>query len=114
MSKSSLNLDENIACVLCYAFWWVGGLIILFLEKDNKTIRFQAAQSIIIFGGFYVFQMIFGYSVFIGAGFSIFRLFNLAAMILWIFLMIKSYQKQYIKIPVVSELAETLLKKVNL
>lgn len=113
MSKSTLNLDENIACVLCYAFWWVGGLIILFLEKENKTIRFQAAQSIIIFGGIYLLQIIFGYSLFVGVGFSLFRLVNLAAMILWVFLMVKSYQKQYIKIPVVSELAETLVKKIK-
>ncbi len=47
---TSLGIDERWERVLCYAFWWVGGLILLFVEQKNETVRHHAKQSVIIFG----------------------------------------------------------------
>ena len=47
MSKTSLNIEENIEALLCYVLTWVTGLLFLILEKDNKFVKFHAMQSII-------------------------------------------------------------------
>jgi uncharacterized membrane protein len=47
---TSLGIDERWERVLCYLFWWVSGLILLFAEQKNETVRHHAKQSVIIFG----------------------------------------------------------------
>jgi len=50
MEKTSTGLQENIAGLLCYVLGWVTGIIFLFIEKENKFVRFHAVQSIVVFG----------------------------------------------------------------
>ncbi|MEE8194196.1 MAG: hypothetical protein V3T73_01680 [Dehalococcoidales bacterium] len=50
MGKSSTGLDENVAGLLCYVLGWVGGLVFILIEPENKFVRFHAMQSIIVFG----------------------------------------------------------------
>ena len=49
MAKTSMNLEENVAGALCYVIVWITGIIFFFLEKENKTVRFHAMQSILTF-----------------------------------------------------------------
>lgn len=46
---TSVGLDERIERVLAYAFGWLSGLILFFLEK-NRNVRWHAAQSMVTFG----------------------------------------------------------------
>src|SRR5262249_34352590 len=48
---TSTGVDARLAAVLGYAGWWITGLIFLFLERDNRAVRFHAAQSLVVFGG---------------------------------------------------------------
>ncbi len=112
MNKTSMGLDENIACFLCYLFGWVSGLIIFLIEKDNKLVRFHAAQSIVIFGALSIFQVIFGYGFILGAG--LFRLLYLAALVLWVLLLVKAWNREYYKLPIVGDIAENLSKNVKI
>jgi len=48
--KSSTGLDENLAGVFCYLFWWVSGLVFAVLETRSKFVRFHALQSIYALG----------------------------------------------------------------
>ena len=48
-AKTSMGLEENVAGALCYALIWITGIIFFFMEKENKTIRFHAMQSILTF-----------------------------------------------------------------
>jgi uncharacterized membrane protein len=50
-SPTSLGIDERWERVLAYAFIWVSGLILLFVEHRNQTVRRHAMQSVIVFGG---------------------------------------------------------------
>ena len=50
MGKTSTGLEENVASMLCYVLGWVSGLVFFLLEKENKTVRFHAMQSIVTFG----------------------------------------------------------------
>ncbi len=47
--KTSMNMDEKMASMLCYVLTWLTGLIFYFMEKKNKTVRFHALQSILTF-----------------------------------------------------------------
>src|SRR5262245_39697881 len=43
--QSSLGMAPNLAAALSYI--WIVGLILFFLEKENKFIRFHAMQSVL-------------------------------------------------------------------
>jgi len=120
-SKTSTGLDQNIAGLLCYLLGWITGIIFLLIEKDNRFVRFHAVQSIIVFGGVTVISIVisilsgmiwaiggpFGVlSVLLGA---ISTIIWLIALILWIVLMVKAYQNEYFKLPVVGDMAEQQL-----
>jgi len=53
-SKKPL-LPENVAGVLCYALFWVSGVILLLTDK-RRYVRFHAAQSIAVFAGLQVLR----------------------------------------------------------
>ena len=47
---TSTGVDARLSSVLCYAGWWVTGLVFLFAERRHSGVRFHAAQSIVVFG----------------------------------------------------------------
>ncbi|MFC1921266.1 DUF4870 domain-containing protein [Chloroflexota bacterium] len=104
MKKTSIGLDENIAGLLCYALAWVSGLVILLLETENKIVRFHALQSIITFGVLMVAGIILGWIPVIGILTS--WAISVLGFILWIVLMVKSYQGVKYKLPLVGDYAE--------
>ncbi|HLF17737.1 MAG TPA: DUF4870 domain-containing protein [Candidatus Omnitrophota bacterium] len=103
LGKSSTGIQPNVAGLLCYLAGFITGIIFLVLEKENKFIRFHAMQSIIAFGGIFVLQI-----AFVTLVFTIFLvpILNIVGLILWVILMIKAYQGEMFKLPVVGELAE--------
>ena len=102
--KTAMGLDENIEGALCYLLGWVTGLIFYLLEKNNKFVKFHAMQSIILFLGVTVVVVIFMWIPFFG--WIIDSLIGLLAAILWIVLMIKAYQGEKFKLPIVGDIAE--------
>ena len=108
MAKTSMDLEENIASLLCYVLGWVTGLIFILVEKKNQVVRFHAMQSIIVFGSFSIISIIFTPFLWIFAS-----LLGLLAFILWIILIIKAYQGGIYKLPVAGDLAEKWASKVS-
>jgi uncharacterized membrane protein len=104
MAKTSTDLDENVAGLLCYVLGWVTGLIFFLIEKKNKFVRFHAMQSIIVFGVLFVAGFIIGFIPFIGL--VIGWLISVLALVLWILLMVKAYQGVKFKLPWAGNLAE--------
>jgi uncharacterized membrane protein len=102
--KTSIGLEPNVAGLLCYVLWWVSGLVLLLLEKENKFVRFHAIQSIIVFGAVTVLNIILPYIPFIG--WALASIVGLAAVVLWIILMIKAYQGEMFKLPIAGPIAE--------
>lgn len=49
MVKATFGLDENVASAACYVLGWLTGIIFFLMEKDNKTVRFHAMQSVLTF-----------------------------------------------------------------
>jgi uncharacterized membrane protein len=105
MAKTSTGLEENVAATLCYVLGWVSGTIFLLLEPDNKSIRFHAIQSIIIFGIFTIAYIIFW--LLPHPVDHILRWITAAiAFIPWVVLMVKAYQGEKYKLPWAGDQAE--------
>src|SRR4030042_3007776 len=46
--KSSTGMEPKIAVLLAYLFSWLGGLIIWLIEKENKFLKWNALQAMIL------------------------------------------------------------------
>ena len=108
MSNTSTGLQENVASLLCYVLGWVTGIVFLIIEPNNKTIKFHALQSIIVFGAIFVVYIIIVWIPFIG--WIISWILGVIALILWIVLMMKAYQGVKYKVPIAGDLAEKYAK----
>ena len=103
------GLEENVASTLCYVF--IGAIIFLVLEpyNKNKNIRFHAFQAIFTFLG--LIAISFGLMIMSAIlpwwmTAPVWMVYQLGTFVLWIFLLVKTYQNQKIVLPVVGPLAE--------
>jgi uncharacterized membrane protein len=112
-SGTGKALESNIAALLCYLLWIVGGIIFLVLEpyKNDKFVRFHAFQSIFLSIAFIVFLVVWDGilgSLFSGAWLilgPIGIIVRLGVLILWLFLMYKAYNNEKFMVPFIGELA---------
>jgi uncharacterized membrane protein len=102
--KTSMGLEPNLAGLLCYVVGWINGLIFFLAEKENKSVRFHAMQSIVTFGTLTIAGIIISFIPFVG--WIIGWLIWVLAIVLWIVLMIKAYQGEMFKLPWAGSFAE--------
>lgn len=102
--KCANGMQANLAALLSYLLGFITGIIFYVIEKDNKFVRFHAMQSIITFGVLFVLNTIFAFMPVIGSVLA--PIVGIIALILWIILMIKAYQGEDFKLPIVGEIAE--------
>jgi len=121
LGKTSTGMQANIAALLSYVLGWITGLVFFLIEKENKFVRFHAMQSIIVFGGLTVLQIVIGIFIgllnvihlyFLSSVFALlYPVLGLAWLVLWILLMVKAYQGEKFKLPVVGDIAEKQIEK---
>ena len=104
MAKTSIGLEENIEGALCYILFFVTGIVFYVLEKDNKFVKFHAMQAILVFLPAWIIVILLGWIPFLG--WIIAGLIALLTVILWLILMLKAYQGEKFKLPVVGDIAE--------
>ena len=102
--KTSSGMNQNVAGLLCYVAGWITGLIFFLIEKENRFVRFHAMQSIITFGGLTVLFIVLGMIPFLNL--VLVPILAILQLILWIVLMVKAYQGQLFKLPVIGDMAE--------
>jgi len=102
--KCSNGMPANIAALLSYLLGFITGIIFYMIEKDNKFVRFHAMQSIITFGALFALNTILAFIPVIGWRLS--PIVGVIALILWIILMIKAYQGENFKLPIIGDLAK--------
>jgi uncharacterized membrane protein len=109
--KATFGLDENVASAICYLLIWITGLIFYLVEKENKMVKFHALQSVITFLPLQIIYWVLSY-VFWWSGITsiLTILVGLIMFILWIVLMIKAYQGERYKLPVVGDIADNATK----
>jgi len=127
-AKSSTGLDENLAALLSYIVGWISGLVFFLIEKDSRLVRFHAMQSILlnvvaaVLGiGIWILAAFTGLvvSYFSGIlGFLLSLLLGLVGFVVGIGILvgvviclIKAYQGQYFKLPVIGNMAEKFSAK---
>jgi len=111
--KTSIGLDENVEGALCYVLGFITGIVFLIIEKDSKFVKFHAFQSILVFFALWVLNMIVSallgailpWSMF-GIVTGLVSLISLAGFIIWIVLILKAYQGEKFKLPVIGDIAE--------
>jgi uncharacterized membrane protein len=126
--KSSTGLDENIAALLSYVFGWVSGLIFFLIEKDSRLVRFHAMQSllfnvlvgiiltvlwVVLFVFFMIASQVSGALTGILTILStlIWVVLSIAILIGWIMCLVKAFQAQYFKLPIIGNFAEKFSQK---
>lgn len=114
LGETALGLEANVAGFLTYVLGFLSGLFFFLIEKDNKFVRFHAIQSMIIFGAIYLLHIVIRF-VFCGPSMAILlktftALLNIASLIIWIILLIKSYEGEKFKLPKIGNFA---LKQAN-
>jgi uncharacterized membrane protein len=107
MTQSSTGLDPKVGGLLCYLLGWITGVVFLVLEKSDDFVRFHAYQSTATFGGLFVLSVAAGWLPVIGALLQM--LLGPVTLILWIVLMVKAWQGERFKLPVVGDWAEEQL-----
>jgi len=103
------GMQPNIAALLCYVLGWLTGLIFFFIDK-RPFVRFHAMQSILVFGGINIAQILLSWVLFpalrlwaIAAAIS--GLISIGSLVLWILLMVKAYGNEWYKLPYVGDIA---------
>jgi uncharacterized membrane protein len=121
--KSSTGLDENVASLLSYIFGWLSGLIFFLIEKDSRLVRFHAMQSILLNVSIGVFAIVVGIviAIFVAILSAIssdlggivallssllWLAFGLVILLLWVMCLIKAFQGQMYKLPIIGNFAE--------
>jgi uncharacterized membrane protein len=118
---ATAGLAENVAGALAYSLGWLTGIIFLVIDKRH-SVRFHAAQSIVVFLGltviYWIIGSMFAASIMMGGlgmgwsfGYTIFLVLRLVFFALWIFLMFKAYQGEQFRVPIAANIADSLVGK---
>ena len=127
-SKSSTGLEENVAGLLSYVLGWISGLVFMLMEKESRFVRFHAVQALILgiiglvfsFGSWIVWIVIAIISsmlpdvlgmLVMGVTGLVMLAIVLAIFVGWIMGMVKAYQHQYFKLPLIGNFAEKFSAK---
>ncbi|MCS7025640.1 MAG: hypothetical protein NZV14_12640 [Bryobacteraceae bacterium] len=110
---AAMDLPEEAAAALCYLLGVITGVLFLTLEpyKYNRNIRFHAWQSIFLFGGLtalYVAEIFLAYflpGVLLILVWAVSVLLSFGLVIVWLYLMWKTYNKQRVVLPLIGDLA---------
>jgi uncharacterized membrane protein len=107
---SSAGMTDNVAGALCYLLGFITGILFLVLEpyKKIRIVRFHAFQSIFVSVGLMILHFVIGAlsAMMFWISMLLSMLLSLGGLLLWLYLMWKTYQNQKVVLPVVGPLAE--------
>ena len=110
---TSMGMSANTAAGLSYLAGWITGLIFFFGEKQNRFVRFNAMQSILLYAALtviYIVLSVVGTALLFTGGWAVVVLLNwvvgIGGFALWIILMINAFQGKYLKLPLIGDYAE--------
>lgn len=101
-APSGTGLTANVAAALSYVLGFITGIVFLLTSKD-KYVRFHAWQSTITSIGVVVLNFVLGLTI---SGLLLVPLIGLGSLILFIVLIVKAYQGEKFKLPIIGDYAE--------
>ena len=109
--QASSTLADNVASALCYLLGLITGILFLVLPPYNRNplIRFHAFQSIFLHAACIVAMI--GFNVFLGllhmmGIFFLGSIIWMACFILWLYMLLQTYQGKKVVLPVIGPLAQ--------
>lgn len=114
LGPTTINMEPNVAGGLSY-FTWIAGLIFFLIEKQNRFVRFNAMQSMLLTAAVVILEIainiVFGIlgaiaSVLACISLPLTSLLWIGAVVLWIICIVNAFQGKYFKIPFIGDYAE--------
>lgn len=109
--KTGSGLDPKIAAALCWFFWPISSIIFLIIEKDDKYVRFHAYQSLFAVVALTIGYIISSILMVVLIGFLLYFVVGIGGLVIWIMGMIKAFQGEMWKLPVIGDMAEEYANK---
>jgi uncharacterized membrane protein len=109
---SGAPMADNVASALCYVLGIITGVIFLVIPpyNQNKAVRFHAFQSIFFslawIAGSIVLGIVLGIFHMWFIGFGIHSLYNLVGFVLWVYLLITTFQGKTTVLPLIGPIAQ--------
>ncbi|MBL7060338.1 MAG: DUF4870 domain-containing protein [Actinobacteria bacterium] len=113
--KSSTGMDAKVAILLAYIFSWIGGLVFYLIEKENRAVKWNALQALIIgICDVIILIVFFGFLSwipFIGILFMVLGWLALVASLAFkIIAIVQVFQGKTYRIPGISKLTDKYIK----
>jgi uncharacterized membrane protein len=115
---TSTGIPANVAGALAYLLGPITGILFYLLEKDNRFVRFHAAQSIVVWLIMIVVSIVLSvlgtvlaFIPLIGWLVAMLLSFGLAILsfVLWIFLMWQAFQGKEYEVPIAGGFARRMI-----
>jgi uncharacterized membrane protein len=114
---TSTGIEPTVAAALSYILGLITGIVFLVLERDNRYVRFHAAQSVVvsvfvIIASIGVSMVSRGIAYIPAIGWAVVLLLNLGlavgTFVLWLLLMWQAYQGEEWELPMAGGMARKL------
>jgi uncharacterized membrane protein len=97
--KHTTSIPPGIAAAAAYLFIIIGGLVMLAIEKEDRFVRFHAAQSIVFWVCVLILAALLHWIPVIR------ELFSIVFIAAWIFLMYQAWMNREFEIPFLGAIA---------
>jgi len=114
---SSTGLAPNAAAALAYLAWWVSGLLFFLIERENRFVKFHAAQALVGLGalwalGLTMWAVAFA-AIFVSAAASTVLLYAayavwLAGIAAWAICTVRAWKGDEFELPIFGPIARRL------
>jgi len=104
------NLSPNVASALCYVPFvgWIAGIVLLIVEK-NSTVKWNAVQSLLLMAAVWVVSFALGLTIVLAL---LVPVVWVAGLVVQLVLAVKAYQGGTVKLPLLGNWTDKVVKKV--
>jgi|SRR5450756_678044 len=95
-TPSAAGSNKKTYTILAYLLGWITGLIFLFVGKDDPDVKWNAANSIVVFGGLSIVNLILSFIPVVNV---LVFVVSIAGFIYWVIFMIRGLQGNGQRIP---------------
>ncbi|HBY10179.1 hypothetical protein A2473_01945 [candidate division WWE3 bacterium RIFOXYC2_FULL_42_13] len=103
--------DPRIAAALSYLLPPLSGIFFILKEKENDFVRFHAHQSALFGMVSYILYWVSSISLPALLGFPVYKFVSAAAILMWMFLILKAFAGDEYELPYIGKIAREQSKK---
>ena len=107
---TTTNLSPNVASALCYVPFvgWIAAIVLLIVEK-NSTVKWHAVQSLLLMAAVWVVSFTLGLTIVLAL---LVPAVWVAGLVVQLVLAVKAYQGGTVKLPLLGNWTDKVVKKV--